>query len=164
MNWKCSHTKMVFLQMHLQSIWFSTVFAYKNALSSNAPYESMEHLNSNAHPWSDSLFIQFCWLIHIRFVQETEGGGGLPQVQVQEGQEGFIHFWANPVCTSAVCIYIYFCGIGIWSFPNSIAKRNTHGGIHQTLTPNIKGNSLHTRACVIREQPFAIKVHSNLLS
>ena len=163
------------------------MFAYKNGLSSNAPpehmifhsvciqkcsffectlraYESMEHLNSNAHTWSDSLFIQFCWLIHIRFVQETEGGGGLPQVQVQEGQEGFIHFWANPVCTSAVCIYIYFCGIGIWSFPNSIAKRNTHGGIHQTLTPNIKGNSLHTRACVIREQPFAIKVHSNLLS
>jgi len=51
-------------------------------------------------------------------------------------------FWANPVCTSAVCVYIYFCEIGIWSFPNSIAKRNTHGGIHQTLTPNIKGNSL----------------------
>ena len=71
------------------------MFAYKNGLSSNAPpehmifhsvciqkcsffectlraYESMEHLNSNAHPWSDSLFIQFCWLIHIRFVQETE--------------------------------------------------------------------------------------------
>ena len=72
----------------------------------------------------------------------VEVAAAFPKYKYKRVRRDSYIFWANPVCTSAVCIYIYFCGIGIWSFPNSIAKRNTHGGIHQTLTPNIKGNSL----------------------